>query len=771
MGDPSLLITQCLQNDFVQPVAPWDPIPNALHVGHHEARRLMGDDPAEGPVARTMQWAHRQPDARLRVIHIRDWHDAADPAQMDHLARFGRHCLADTAGAAFAFGPGDAGKEIAIVDSRHLNDFVETNLEEVLRPWRGAPRRVGLVGVWTEAKISFLAYELLTRFPCFQLAVCSALTASSSRQHHFTALDRLERILGVRVIDSVGEFLDHLVPGEGARGDDPPALAPTTHPKVSADFSLDEVDHTVVRYLYRDCRRVELKGLGGGYSGNVVAATRSEDAHGHEQVPHVVKIGEAAAIGRERTRFERIQEVLGNNAPQISDFVDYQGRGALKYRYASMGGDGSTTFQRRYAEGASEAEIARVLDTVFGEQLMRLYRAATLESCDLLAHYYFSSERAPAVRAAVARISGRDPTGERLHVAEGLTTFNPCTFYEHTLANLPRRANDQCYFGFVHGDLNGANIILDGRDNVWLIDFFHTQRAHVLMDLVKLENDLLYIFTPIENEDDLREACEMTDVLMEVEDLAAELPGPPLPQPALRRAWSTITKLRSFYPALVHTDRDPFQLLVAQLRYAAHTLSFDEPTPLQHRWALYATGQLTREIGDRLARSSKLRLDWLDPALTAPGRIALTLLPGRRDFGRKLQADLEVLAAEKIDRVLCLVPDDELEQYGVPELLDALRAAGIEVYRLSIPDQRTASDAEMDTALRWLHDSVRLGGRTVVHCVGGLGRSGMAAACYLRARGLEAEPAISEVRRARSPRAIETRAQEDFVRMYDAPTL
>ena len=48
-----VLITQCLQNDFVKPLAPYTPLPNLLHVGHDEARRLMGDDPAEGPVARS----------------------------------------------------------------------------------------------------------------------------------------------------------------------------------------------------------------------------------------------------------------------------------------------------------------------------------------------------------------------------------------------------------------------------------------------------------------------------------------------------------------------------------------------------------------------------------------------------------------------------------------------------------------------------------------------------------------------------------------------
>ena len=52
---PALLITQCLQKDFVQPVGRYDALPNSLHVGYEEARRLMGDKPAEGPVQRTIE--------------------------------------------------------------------------------------------------------------------------------------------------------------------------------------------------------------------------------------------------------------------------------------------------------------------------------------------------------------------------------------------------------------------------------------------------------------------------------------------------------------------------------------------------------------------------------------------------------------------------------------------------------------------------------------------------------------------------------------------
>ena len=38
----AVLITQCLQQDFVAPVGRYDRLPNLLHIGFGEARHLMG---------------------------------------------------------------------------------------------------------------------------------------------------------------------------------------------------------------------------------------------------------------------------------------------------------------------------------------------------------------------------------------------------------------------------------------------------------------------------------------------------------------------------------------------------------------------------------------------------------------------------------------------------------------------------------------------------------------------------------------------------------
>lgn len=761
------LITQCLQNDFVKRVGRFEPLPNALHVGHDEARRLLGEDPAEGPVARVMRWAHGLGDARLRLVHIRDWHDAADPVQASHLRQFGPHCLRGTPGAAFAFPEPPASAGARVVDTLTLNDFRGTSLEAALSGLEGSTARVGLMGVWTDAKISFLAYELRTRYPDVELAVCSALCASSSRAQHFIALEQLQRLLGVRVFPSVGAFQAFLggrAPVELAADPERPRL------EMADGAPLAPADAALTRYLFRDAVGVRLRRLDGGFSGNAVLGTESVDAHGHAQAPHVVKIGPVEPIGRERAAFERIEAVLGNSAPRLVDFADLGERGGLKYRYAAMGSGDSSTFQKRYMAGLSAGRCRRVLDEVFVHQLGRLYQAAERERCSLLEYYMFEPGLAARVAPKVEAVLGAPAAGPELSLPGGLKTPNPLLFYSRDLPELlPMAATGSATLAFVHGDLNGANIVIDGHENVWLIDFFHTHRGHVLKDLLKLENDLYYIFTPLGSAAALAEAARLTDALLEVSDLAKPLPAAAragLRRPAVVRAWNTARTLRSYYPNLLGTDRDPLQAFIGAMRYAAHTLAFDESDRWQKLWALYALGRLSERVTARLRRTGPLRVDWLDTPAVKPGALGLTILPGRRDYGRELARDLAALKAAGVSHLACLLSPPEFHHFGVDGLLGAAREAGLEVFHLPVLDQRAPSRADMRRLAAWLNGALGAGAKAVVHCVGGLGRSGLAAACLLKARGLTAAGAVAEVRRARGARAVESRVQEEFVRRF-----
>jgi protein-tyrosine phosphatase/nicotinamidase-related amidase len=760
------------------PLTAHAPTPNRLHVGRPEALRLLGADPTVGPVAQLVRWARAQASDDLAIIHLRDWHDPTDAAQRPHLARFGAHCVAGTPGAELVAGL-DA--QVLSRDNEHfvdcltLNDFVDTGLTELLEPLLAdGPVRVGVVGVWTDAKVSFLLYELASRLGLPELATCSALTASASRTQHLNALGQLQRLLGVHVFDSLGDFAHWLVP-EGP-GVEVPPLPPGVGPAVSGGtLSLEDTD--VVAGLFRESAEVSLHPLSGGFSGASVFRVRSTNALGHEEAPTVLKLGSRALIAHERAAFERVEGVLGNHAPTVRGFVEHGARAGLRYAYAAMGSGGVTPFKALYESGASHDRVVAVLEAVFGEILARFYRAARYERLPLLSHYGFLPKYAASVAQNVAAVVGAEAAAGATLTFAGRTLPNVTRFYSEVLPALPADADAGFHFvSYVHGDLNGANVLVDGRDNVWVIDFFHTDLGHVLQDLIKLENDLLYIFTPVRAET-FDQALILTDALRAVADLRAALPEtlPGVVCPQLSRAWRTVRLLRGFMATLCREDRAPTQVSIGLLRYAAHTMSFDESDPWQKRWALAAACGHAEDVSRVYSQATGLRVDWLpggavggsaDAPRAYAGQLGLTLCPGRRDRGRDLQRDLDDLVAAGVSTVVTLVTHTELEWAGVPTLGSAVQARGLRWRHAPIPDQGVPTVAEAQALVQAVRAELRAGRRVLLHCMGGLGRTGLVAACVLVAEGVAPQAAIAAVRTVRGPRAVESAAQLAFVSAF-----
>ena len=774
----TVLITQCLQRDFVNPIGPYDPLPNLLHVGYGEAARLLGPEPSAGPMAQLIDWARSLPPAAIDLIHIRDWHDPDDPAQREHLERFGAHCLQGTSGARLVLGMDEGAMAAAnewIVDSLTLNDLEGTDLARQLgriRQAHGDERlRAGVVGVWTEAKVSFLLYDLKTRLGIDELATCSALTASASRAQHFNALAQLEKILGVRCFDSPAEFADWLRPGaELALPHHPPGFEPRIE-GVNVGSALSLTDRAIVAHLFRDSMQVDLLPISGGYSGALVWRATSQDALGHRQAPAVVKLGPNRIIAQERAAFEQVEEVLGNNAPRVRGFVNLGDRAGLKYAYAAMGHGQVRTLQAMFAAEAATRRMISVVRSVFEDVLGPLYAAARYERMPLFEHYQFSPRLGPTVRNSVAALTG-DSDQKMLDFAGGVSLPNVAEFYEEFLAHHPLPANDYHYVAYVHGDLNAANILVNTHYNVWVIDFLQTGPGHVLKDLAKFENDLLYLLTPIEDVSQLLESLAITRALRSVTDLHAELPDAPeeARSPQFVRAWKVLQVLRRIGGQLCREDRHPLQLQVALLRYAVHTLSFPEASALQRQSALAAACSLGEQITRTVDAELALRVDWIESDLIGPGRLGITLCPGRRDRSRDLGGDLTQLRSQGATRLLCLLTDSELSWAGVPDLGPRAQTAGLTYRRFPVPNQGTPDRADAIELVQWCREATKRGEAVVVTSMAGLGRSGTVAACSLVAAGMSPDAAIAAVRTARGPRALETFAQEGFVHAFASAT-
>jgi protein-tyrosine phosphatase len=171
------------------------------------------------------------------------------------------------------------------------------------------------------------------------------------------------------------------------------------------------------------------------------------------------------------------------------------------------------------------------------------------------------------------------------------------------------------------------------------------------------------------------------------------------------------------------------------------------------------------------APRAALRVDWVE--LPKGGRIGMTHCPGRRGrdgsghvWQRDLESDLQDLLNEQVPLLVSLVEEREFETLGVPGLPMAA-ASRLAWHHLPIADMTIPGVPffqRWDRSCSAVLQVLEAGGRVVLHCAAGLGRTGTIAAKLLTdCVGLSADEAIERIRQAR-PGTIETSAQEAFVR-------
>ena len=128
------------------------------------------------------------------------------------------------------------------------------------------------------------------------------------------------------------------------------------------------------------------------------------------------------------------------------------------------------------------------------------------------------------------------------------------------------------------------------------------------------------------------------------------------------------------------------------------------------------------------------------------------------------------IACIETDVLVSVMEEHEYRYYEVPDLYEQDEIGGVEILRFAIRDMGIPKEAESEQYRAFVEDVVdrlRHGKNAVVHCRGGLGRTGTVAACVLVALGRHsADEAIDAVRAARNG-TIQTDEQEDFVRLFE----
>lgn len=581
-----------------------------------------------------------------------------------------------------------ASNEHLINVTNGISDTVGTGLEELLKKIRerahGFLIRVGVIGVSTDLQVNNLLFELQTRFGIKNLATCSALTAARTRRSHFAALDNIERFLNTNVFHSITDFTHWLAPNkttvhlahvplagsleEGMITNIPPPIyipspaclrleltkspsrsssqlfgrssPPSSNSSLGRVFSiLERIDYPekhmlgsedllIIDALFRNASRVVIVNkLAGGFSGSMVLLAKSFDADGHEQGPFVVKLGQIDAVAQERTNFERVEEILGHQAPYVYASYEANKKAGLKFAFASHGGDVSTTttFKTAYLDLTKDQSFLDDMLHKVAAALNRFYAAARMRTWNILESYDFDghgwalaaggSDEPSALAARIASLLlMNDPSevteAENFEFQPGIAFYNVWNLMREGEEMRRLRAwsrSQRLLVSFVHGDLNFSNILIDGSTNVWLIDFQYTTKAHYLKDLAKMENDAK-MDADLQSHEDYDHAIRLTQMMHDCSpyeekdiecqehcDLIDSFPT------KLQRACRTAFTIRSLIRQTnLGRETDLMSYHITMLRYALHSMCFHHLSNWTRKWALANACSHAQHIMERL---------------------------------------------------------------------------------------------------------------------------------------------------------------------------
>ena len=162
----------------------------------------------------------------------------------------------------------------------------------------------------------------------------------------------------------------------------------------------------------------------------------------------------------------------------------------------------------------------------------------------------------------------------------------------------------------------------------------------------------------------------------------------------------------------------------------------------------------------------------IDSICCDAGLLGMTLCPGKKgssNYGapwdRALSLDIRAIVDWGATSLVSLMEDLEFSELGVADLGGVAEAAGLQWHHLPIKDVGIP-DEKFERL--WIYSGhvlrrkLRSGEKIVLHCRGGLGRTGTIAARLLIECGIAPEEAVKTVRKSREG-AIETTEQERYV--------
>ena len=397
-----------------------------------------------------------------------------------------------------------------------------------------------------------------------------------------------------------------------------------------------------------DIKYIQVQPLPGGYGDSTtVLADLQHEANG-VFLPRsfVVKLGDGREMADEHDKFKKHVRWQLTRGATFLGYAEREDLAGIAYEFVGLDPDHEIQSFHQFYRGHATVEVAQLIGEIYAHLGRAWYRNGSTDSANLYDEYGLLSKKQKQIIEHVGEIVDEDDLYRRnFTIVEeriqpnlkpgfcpklDIPWHDPVAF----LRAWPRsNLTVPIYRSVIHGDLHAQNVLVEiGRDSqkhVWFIDFSHTgnglsgdrtrealresipinpDRGHTLRDFCRLEADVKFILTRLQDQDDLKLAVAFERELLACGLTLADLPAFPAPTEALRedrfrKAWQIIREIRRRAAAYL-SNADDLRPYYLSLLHATLPIVYYHPGQFeneaserqQKRYALISAGMLCDQL-------------------------------------------------------------------------------------------------------------------------------------------------------------------------------
>ena len=203
----------------------------------------------------------------------------------------------------------------------------------------------------------------------------------------------------------------------------------------------------------------------------------------------------------------------------------------------------------------------------------------------------------PSLCEAAEQFLGVSTSSPRMPCPElGIDLPNPYHFLKH---EFPRRKGQSrlWYTSICHGDLNMQNVLLDERENIYVIDFSETRPRNIVSDLARLEPIVKFEMVKIDDAVALRQMLEFEKGLISSKTLHEIPPFTYMgSDPSVHKAYEVIRRLRQHADTVTIFETDIVPYWLALLEWTLPVVIYVQISHWQKKYAAYSAALLCEAI-------------------------------------------------------------------------------------------------------------------------------------------------------------------------------